>query len=149
MIRRILCVALLALAGVVSAGCQKPVYLSDDNQVLSPQSGRGLVVRTNSPVPDAPMPVGFVVIESKSRASVSASGRHVDHYYQGIASKSDTLRFYRTQLANNGWRRTSETNVGGIIAVTFSKGREVLELSITDPRDVTTVRLVVRPTSTL
>ncbi|MCE9590648.1 MAG: hypothetical protein K8S99_09015 [Planctomycetes bacterium] len=145
MIRKALSVVVLTVIGLAAVGCQKAVYLSDDNQVLSPQSGRGLVERPNSPIPDAPMPVGFVVVESKSRSHSTSAGRVVEHYYQGLASKGDTLNFYRTHLTGNGWQRRSETNVGGIIAATFAKGRETLELRITNPRDVTTVRLNIRP----
>lgn len=139
-------IALLAVA-FFAIGCQKAIYLSDDNQVLSPQSGRGLVARPNSPIPDAPMAVGFVVVESKSRSFTSGSGRTVDHYYQGLASLNDTLIFYRSELAAKGWQRRAESNVGGQVASTYVKGRELLELSITTPRDVTSVRIMIRPSS--
>jgi hypothetical protein len=104
-----------------------------------------LVERRDSPIVDVPMPVGFVMIESKSRSYGSATeGRFVEHYYQGRASKADTLNFYREALSKNQWTLRSEQNQAGTIVLQYAKGREDLNIRITEPSEVTTVQIVVR-----
>jgi hypothetical protein len=140
------CFAILAALILASAaGCSSvPHYFSDDRQLLDEPTGEPLVARPNSPIPDAPMPVGFVMVETRSRAyTVAGGGRFVEHCYQGRAEKADVMRFYHEQLARNGWTNLSEQNQSGNITSFYSKGPESLRLSVTGDA-VTTVVITIR-----
>jgi hypothetical protein len=136
---------LFLLVACLAVGCDSvPHYMSDDRQLLSEPSGDPLVSHPNSPIPDAPMPMGFVMVESKSRAyTVTGGGRFVEHYYQGRASKAETVRFYHQQLPRFGWTSLSEQNQAGTITSYYSKGPESLRLYVTGDA-VTTVVITIR-----
>src|SRR5258707_691579 len=97
------------------------------------------------------MPVGFVRVDSQSRSYAAAGGaRYVEHYYQGLAPKGDTVNFYRRELVGkHQWVLRQEQDQKGTYVLDFSKGREELRLRVNNPRDVTTVMILIRtPTST-
>ena len=136
---------LAALILALSAGCESvPRYFSDDRQLLDEPTGEQLVARPNSAIPDAPMPIGFVMVETRSRAyTVTGGGRFVEHCYQGRADKADVMRFYHEQLSRNGWSGLSEQNQAGNITSFYAKGPESLRLSVTGDA-VTTVVITIR-----
>ncbi len=110
---------------------------SDDGVILPPPSGPGLVARSRSLIPDVPTPVGFVGVASKSNSYVTREGlRIVDHTYQGRASIVDAVQFYRLHLPQHGWQRKTDQSHDRITLMTYAKGREILQLRITDRRIV-------------
>lgn len=121
--------------------CDSVPRMSDDNQLLPPRTGDGLVAKPNSPIADAPMPIGFVMVESRSRAHAAAGSRTVHHVYQGQSTRADVVNFYRTTLSQYQWDRKSESITPSVIDLTWTKGREVLVAKITTSGGVTTIEI--------
>ena len=129
-------------AALAVSGCAGMPGYSDEGVWLPPQQGRGLVADPDSPVPDAPVPIGFVTLTSRSRGHVNDTGlRSVAHMYQGRADMSDTVSFYREKLQHHGWQRRHEETIDGITTIRCSKGPEQLVLRISQRRSVITVKL--------
>ncbi len=134
------CLALGAALAVT--GCAGMPGYSDEGVWLPPQQGRGLVADPDSPVPDAPVPIGFVTLTSRSRGHVNDTGlRSVQHMYQGRADMSDTVSFYREKLRHHGWQRRHEETIDGITTIRSSKGPELLVLRISQRGSVISVKL--------
>lgn len=136
----------ICLLSLGAAGCDSSprVYLSDDNQILpAPPMGR-LAGQRPSPIPDVAIPEGFVVVQKKSRSQLANNVRFVEHYYQGRASKADTVDFYRRALPVDGWREEAYQFDGANYVLRHGKNREVLDLRVTESRDVTSVWIQVR-----
>lgn len=131
-------VMLAALAALVLAvgGCGEfSGYRSDDGQWLSRSSGPGMVAKTPSPIPDVPMPVGFVAVAGRSSSFVTPAGvRMVTHTYQGLAEVDEAVRFYRRQLPLHGWTAVSEKMTGGVATLVCEKGPERLTVEVSEPR---------------
>lgn len=138
---------LLAVVMSVTACNQVPVYLSDDDQVLPAQPANGLVVDPESPIPDVPRPVGFVLVESRSRSYLEGGSRFIEHYYQGRAVYSEALSFYRRQPVAFHWVFQGERNDRGTFYLAYTKGRERLDIVVSHPR-VTTVMVRVQSRNT-
>ena len=118
---------------------------SDDGRWLPPQRGAGLVARDDSPLPDAPLPIGFVILETHSRGHLADDGaRSVHHVYQGRTTRSDAIEFYRRHLRDAKWRRVVEEAIGGVATLWYTKGPEDLVVRIEPRRDgVVTIRLQI------
>lgn len=103
MSRTILTATLLLAAAI--AACEAPPILpmSADGQYLPTRGGRGLVARDESPIPDVPMPMGFVGVAKDSRATVDGGVRRVRHVYQGRGEVGEVIQFYRLQMPWHGW----------------------------------------------
>ena len=99
-------VTLLALTACGRRDVSVPLFdWTDEGTYVPRPSGEGLVVAANSPVPDVPVPVGFVPLASQSESSTAASGnRVVNHFYQGRGELDELLQFYRQNLPRFGWR---------------------------------------------
>lgn len=114
-------------------GCAENVHmlsLSSDGQYLAPQIGPGLVARRDSPIPDLPMPIGFVVVADQSRVEARGLSRYVRHVYQGRASMADAVRFYRHHAPLHAWRSLGEQTGDGQTLMWFAKGSERLTLKL-------------------
>ena len=136
---------LVLVLGALLVGCDSiSMVRSDDGQMLPDRAGAGLVNRTRTPIPDVPMPVGFVLLSSKSHASVVNGERNVTHVYQGRATYAETVEFYRRLTPASGWRLARDVTEVDEIVMGFAKGRETLELRISHPRDVATVKVLLR-----
>lgn len=118
---------------------------SDDGQLLAPAPASGLVALVRSPIPDVPMPVGFVAVAARSNSTVNADGtRVVNHTYQGRATVADAVRFYRQQLPINQWQYVREQFDGTMTRMQFVKGPEELLVEIAQPR-VLDIVVRIRP----
>lgn len=151
MARGLLVVATMWL-GLVSFGCHGPdtgMPLSDDGRWLPPATGEGLVARRDSPIPDVPMPVGFVGVASRSQSSVVDDVRVVHHLYQGQAGVADAITFYRRELPAQGWRLISSQIEVQPAVLLYQKGREQLQISVVRRHRVVsiTVSIQARPES--
>lgn len=141
---------LVLATALLGWGCEgnvavPPVYRSVDGQPLAEPVGRGLVVRSNSPLADVPMPVGFVYVQDKSKSKTMAGVRYVQHLYQGRAELSDAVDFYRRQPAlQGGWVLVSEQSEKGDTVLRFNKGRENLEVRVSEPDKVVTVWVMIQ-----
>lgn len=101
---RIILTATLLVATVLTA-CEGPPIapVSKDGQYLPKRGGEGLVARAESPIPDVPMPMGFVGVAGESSATVDGGVRRVRHVYQGRGGVGEVMQFYRLQLPWHGW----------------------------------------------
>ncbi|MBI1337247.1 MAG: hypothetical protein GC164_09835 [Phycisphaera sp.] len=134
--------ALAAATLLALTACAGPPAWSDDNQLLEPQRD-GVLVRTiPSPIPDAGMPVGFVVVRNKSRAYASSGVRYIEHTYQGQAGLGDVADFYRNSLPKDGWAIVSQrAQTDKAFGLTATKGSEQIDLMLTKGSSVVTVWL--------
>lgn len=123
-----------AMIGAASAGCSTEnvhvFSLSSDGQYLPPQTGPGLVAQRQSPIPDLPIPIGFVVVADQSRVEARGLSRYVRHVYQGRASMADAARFYRHHAPLHEWRSLGEQTADGQTLMWFEKGSERLTLKL-------------------
>ena len=135
---RVLRVGALLSVLVFTMGCAGgwPVRASD-GQWLSKPTGEGLVADAKSPIPDLPMPHGFVALAAESSRRVSPDGlRTVVHSYQGRGSLADAITFYRQQVKRAGWKLTGERTSGGVTMIGGLKGSESLTVQVSKPRVV-------------
>jgi hypothetical protein len=142
--------AVLALASVLvgcGGGSNGPIWAySDDGDYLPRASSGGLVVDPDSPIPDVPMPVGFVAVPSKSSVSYDGVNRIVSHVYQGRSNTQDASAFYRQNLDDQGWRPTGmDTGDPRTPLQTYTKGPEELRISITETRSIVTILVTIAP----
>lgn len=147
--RAMLAVALLAL---VAGGCDSEGRFigtgsSGPSEVAEPDT---LVAQPSSALSDVPMPVGFGLVENKSR-SVSAPGvRLVDHQYSGSEDKWSVGRFFKRQMPAHQWTLMADHMYQGDVVLDFSKGREYCVVTISAGSWVwskTNVRVAIYPTS--
>ncbi len=112
--RTILALLLVLTLGaplLLLAGCHEqqsiptPFVLSDDHRLLPPSPGPGAVPDLeDSPIPDVPKPVGFLLIPSESSVAVAPSGvRSVYHLYQGRATPESVQLMYRRNMVHTDW----------------------------------------------
>ena len=136
----------LWLAVLWLAGCSRLPAFSEEGKWLSQPHGQGLVAKRDSPLPDVPVPIGFVALEARSVGYVTQDGvRMVRHIYQGRAGLADAVEFYRQELRHHGWRRLHEDNVGHIAAMRYVKGPESLIVRLSRRHTVVTLRLNIEP----
>lgn len=134
----------LLLGAVALVGCSRMgIVYSDDGQRLPAPAGRGLVAKADSPIPDVPHPIGFVLVQPRSKATVSSGVRAVEHVYQGQASMSDVVSFYRQVLPRHSWRINHEDIRAGSSEIAASRGGEQLELKLSVNQPVVTVVLSI------
>lgn len=124
------------------------VHLSEDGRILRKPASAELVAKPDSPIPDVPMPVGFVFIETRSSSQSVGHLRRVDHVYQGLASRGQVAEYYRRVLPASGWQRGSDEMAGPSHVLRYMKDREALEIRITESNSVATVRVRLSDTST-
>ena len=118
-----------------------PPIASTDGRPLLRSPGAGLVVDDRSPLPDAPVPLRFVLVPSRSHATPSAGSglaRDVTHVYQGRADYDLLSTFFTEQLDRHGWRPDPAGPGSGPIRA-YLKGPEQLHLSLSEARGVATV----------
>lgn len=144
------CFALFAALGSTAAmtGCSRnPVAtFSEDFQYLSRQAGPGLVAEPDSPIPDAPHPVGFKPIVRKSTVETLAPSRVLRHVYQGRAPLADVRLFYGQQLPFHGWRVDDQRfTEEGELVLEYVKGRERLRVRAVQTGSRTTVIVTITP----
>ena len=147
--RRVGFACVLGVMLLASSGCAEmwPVR-SSDGQWLDKPTGQGLVADAKSPIPDVPMPHGFVALPAESSSRVSRDGlRTVVHMYQGRGTLADAVQFYRQQIKRGGWKVTGERASGGVTMIGGLKGRESLTVQISKPRVVNVV-INIKPIST-
>lgn len=139
-------VLLLAWAATWMNACITMPWVprSADGEPLPAIEGPGLVASSGSPVPDVPMPIGFVAVVSRSSSQVIGQVRFVDHLYQGRASAADTVGYYRQQIRQHNWQPISEQTQQGVTVIRLNKGRENLEISVSQEDAVTSVRVLIR-----
>lgn len=136
----LLLVALVAVSGACSAQSLPRVTYTDDGDYLAAPTGPGLVVKERSPIPDVPIPIGFVPVPSRSESDFDGQVRYVHHVYQGRAHAAEVVNFYRRLLPRHDWSSLGrEREDDGTILMRFTKGREALDLRINSRHSVVTV----------
>ena len=120
------------------------IAMSDDGRYLEPQGSRGLVVSRESPVRDVPMPIGFVLIDSRSRNLTTSNHRFIEHFYQGRAQRKDLLDFYRRSTNRRGWQPQREQTAGAATWIIFTRDDEDLQVRISYRDDIAEVFVRVR-----
>jgi hypothetical protein len=145
---------LVCLPLLTAAGCQKakdftgwpPVAFSDEGDYLPRASGPGLVVMDDHPIPDVPMPVGFVALPSRSSSDMAGNARRVTHVYQGRATGRDAIDFYRDHLDDFGWRfQRLDALPDGSSVQSYTKGPEMLRVQSVDDDGVLTIYIFIEP----
>ena len=118
---------------ISAAGCGNPQIVDASSgapkQIL-PMSD--LVARSQPPIPDLPVPIGFKIDENKSRDYSFSGARFVDHVYKGDANKLRVKRFYERQMPINRWAITTSMFVRGDIMLDFEKETERCRVIISD-----------------
>lgn len=125
------------------AGCSEVrlMHQSEDGHWLPPRAASGLVADPRSPIPDVPMPVGFVPVPSKCRAGATSVSRNVVHVYEGRATMRDAVAFYRAQPPQHDWQFLGEQAVGSEVMMWYERGPERLTVQLS--RSGGTVRAIV------
>lgn len=142
----LLFLALFAVLAACTPQSVPRVTYSDDGEYLPAPTGPGLVAKQRSPIPDVPIPVGFVGVPSRSEAEFDGEVRHVHHVYQGRAHAAEVVTFYRRQLPRRDWTsqgRHQEDD--GTTVMRFTKGREDLTLRISHRHSVVTIVAEIGP----
>jgi len=151
----ILMLAVLGVPGVVAVlvGCDSnpvrkvpfevPVVAwNDDGEYLAKRVGPGLVAKTDSPIPDVPMPIGFKPVVSKCSSGFDGQSQTVTHIYQGRARSVETVLFYRQQLPLNGWLPTDKlVHDDHSTSLHYVKGAESLGLRLSERFNVATIEV--------
>lgn len=141
---------LLGAAFLTGCGAQRPgdpaVAVTADHQLLPNRTGPGLIDAQTSPIPDVPMPVGFVQLGEESSSGYGPSSRIVDHHYQGRALVPDLVTFYEHRLWQHGWTQVGiETTSEDEARVTAVKGGEGLEITASTRHDILTMGVTIGP----
>ncbi len=105
-----------ALAGL-SAGCLDAQINGGETSEADGEKSTELVDKSNPPVLDIPVPIGFELDEARSINRSGAGMRIVDHVYVGRADKFAVVRFYEQMMPEQGWKK---------MEYQFAKGRGVL-----------------------
>lgn len=132
---------------IVGGGCKQGPFgmaFSDEGHMLPPPEGPGLVAAKQSPIPDVPHPIGFVLITSQSRSELIDGRRYAEHMYQGQAQAGDIVRFYRRVLPRHGWKPGSEHQDQELVRLNYAKGAEDLTIQIARQQSVVTCYVVVQ-----
>ncbi|MFA9476713.1 hypothetical protein ACERK3_00260 [Phycisphaerales bacterium AB-hyl4] len=141
-----LLVALVATLGACTEQSVPRIAYSDDGQYLRPAAGPGLVAKDTSPIPDVPLPIGFVGVPSRSQADFDGQVRHVHHVYQGRANTAEVVNFYRRQLPRKDWASLGrEQEDDGTTVMRFTKGHESLNIRVGVRHSVVTVIVNIGP----
>ncbi|MEX0655014.1 MAG: hypothetical protein WD534_00515 [Phycisphaeraceae bacterium] len=142
----LLLVALSVAAGACTQQSLPRAAFTDDGDYLPPQSGPGLVARDRSPIPDVPLPIGFVAVPSRSEARIGASAREVRHVYQGRSNTAEVVNFYRQHLPRHGWSSQGrERDADGTTVMRYTKGPESLRVRIGERHSVVTTIVTLGP----
>ena len=80
-----------------------------------------LGAKPNPVISDLPVPVGFKMVEGKSRSMAVPGMRMVDHYYRGRANKWAVGKFYHRQMEASGWKQAADRMFQGILYMDFVK----------------------------
>jgi len=145
MFRRVTPILIGALIAAM-CGCStvSPVLpYSKDGQSLPSTAGPGLVAMRNSPIPDVPMPIGFVALPSESYAMVEGVVRRVKHVYQGRAEVKTVAEFYQSNCRLKRWKSLDKRISNSIARLTFEKGAEKLWINIDKNWSVVTVTITI------
>lgn len=136
---------LMTSAGCAQASLPRATF-SDDGEYLPPPTGPGLVAQANAPIPDVPLPVGFVGVPSRSEARVEGQVRHVRHVYQGRSTTGEVVNFYRQHLPRHRWAALGrEQDVDGTIVMRYTKGPEALRVRVAERHGVITTFVRIGP----
>lgn len=122
--------AYLVLTAIAGCGEVRLMQQSEDGHWLAPRAAAGLVADPRSPIPDVPMPVGFVPVPSKCRAGATSTSRNVVHVYEGRATMRDAVSFYRSQPLQHDWQFLGEQAVGSEVMMWYERGPERLTVQL-------------------
>ena len=145
---------LLTVVFLATACQQTPItHLTghtDDWVGLDGPSGPGLVADPESPIVDAPMPIGFKPIPYKCSVQTDGYYRIVNHVYQGKAPLAEAIQFAKTYMEDAGWRPIDriddlESNTS---IINFRKGLEEMSLRIRRSFSITTIHITIQPRNT-
>ena len=133
------------VAGVLVVGCgdSRLMQLSDDGRWLTAPMGPGLIAQEDSPIPDLPMPIGFIALADRSRVQSVGAQRYVLHVYQGQAPMEEALRFYRQQTKLHGWRWLGEQGRPPHQLLWYQKGSEQLTIQLDRVGNIVTVTVFI------
>jgi len=124
------CVAagLVCLAGWLACGCESQQELTaDESRKL--EAGQ-LIPKSQAPIADVPIPMGFSLDEGHSRSFAAAGTRYIDHVYEGKADKFAVARFYKNQMPRSRWVLVTDMFVQGEVKMDFEKQTEKCRIVI-------------------
>lgn len=129
-------VGFMLMAGVLFLpGCAR----SDAGERIYRQSRVGLVAQTHEVVAEVPIPIGFKIVEDKSREWKTDGFLYTEYLFQGKSTLSDTVVFYRSQLRTNGWNLAGEQMDGAIVLLRAAKPNVGLGLQVSQRGSVTSI----------
>jgi len=143
----IIMVGLTMFAAVLTGtGCSGTLPYSKDGQYLKgPGNLQGVVGLMDSPIPDVPVPIGFVPILDDSDARLEGNVRVIQHVYQGRATINDVIEFYRRGLPLHDWKYVSEGQRGDEYLMAYTKGVESLRVAVRKRGMVLTLQINMGP----
>lgn len=89
-----------------------------------------LLPSIDAAIPDVPLPLGFHLIESRSRHVAAGDSRMIDYLYKGRANKFSVARFYRHYMPNSRWQLVTDRFAQGTYILIFRKGSEECLLTV-------------------
>lgn len=126
---------LLLAALMLVPGCTR----SDAGERIYRQSRTGLVAQPEKVVSDVPMPIGFRIVEDRSREWQSDNFLYTEYLFQGKSTLTDTVVFFRNHLRTEGWTLAGEQTEGAIVLIKAGKPGVGLGLQVSQRGNVTSV----------
>ena len=124
---------MIVMALLVVVGCN-----NKSNMVAAGDTSREasvlarLLPQARPPIPDLPVPLGFSLVQKKSRSFAAAGARYIDHVYAGGGEKFAVQRFYKQYMPISRWTLVTDMFVQGDIQLDFEKQTERCRITITD-----------------
>jgi len=124
-----------------------PLALAGCSGQHDPDNAPALIAEPNSPIADAPVPVGYSMMNGQSSSHViPATGlRFVDHSYSGGNSVLQVVRFYRDVLPQHGWTFVTQDQAHKEVSLRFSKNNEDARVEVWPGTLATHVRIKIEP----
>ncbi|MHC4563388.1 MAG: hypothetical protein ACYS8X_11510 [Planctomycetota bacterium] len=124
-------VVTLAVCVVVGlAGCAQNKSL-EEGQTIDELGSEILLVSPDPQIPDVPLPLGFELVEGRSRHFSAGNSRYIDHLYKGSANKFSVARFYKDHMPESRWQKGPDLFAQGTVTMRFTKGAEECHVVIT------------------
>ena len=84
-----------------------------------------LEAKSRTHIADIPVPIGFDLLEKRSRSYKNQTGlRWVDYLYEGHGDKFDVVRFYENQMITFHWDPQTTQTAQGQTSLDFTKEHE-------------------------
>lgn len=116
---------------LVSAGCTANINTGAAPSGGGGGAGKELQGQARTHMPDVPVPVGFKLVDDRSRSYKNNTGlRWVDYLYKGRKNKLDVIAFYEKQMPSYQWTPQLTQSVQGRTALDFTKEHERCRITV-------------------